>query len=312
MAMRLEEVICQLLWQNTQIEPSCSIEKLMTCLRNVYRDLQPRPPSYEAVRAALSALVTAGAVYFSGQGYSLLTAEKLAVAKWLENVPEVVSLSEQEEQEKEEEEEEERDDQAGDSTVEPKKAPLAQIEPCSEPYGVCHTDSSPTCNPYASSNVLNLRSDPIMGYNGYLESPTMQLSNPAVLSSMPSLEFPSSLELQARRNRPTRDKSETWNPTLHVSPPVRHRDASIPAGGLSQPTISAPMQTERHRSFPMHNLSQPSRPVNYVKADWSSSNPVVSGATYPTKDPLPSSKSKGMFLLCFFASYLIIILGSKC
>lgn len=67
MAMRLEEVICQLLWQATQTEPSCSIEKLMSCLRNVYRDLQPGPPSYDAVRAALSALVTAGAVYFSGK-----------------------------------------------------------------------------------------------------------------------------------------------------------------------------------------------------------------------------------------------------
>lgn len=282
MAMRLEEVICQLLWQATQTEPSCSIEKLMSCLRNVYRDLQPGPPSYEAVRTALSALVTAGAVYFSGQGYSLLTAEKLAVAKWLENVPEAMSLSEQED---------DQEQQMADSTGETKKAPLAQIEP----YVACNTDSPTTCNPYASTNLLNIRSDPTgKPRDNCLESPTMQLSNPAVLSSMPSLEFPSSLELQARQIRSGRDKSETWNPSLNVSPPAKNRHASVPAGEpISHPRVPSPVQAGRYRSLALHSPPQTHRSKRSVKADWCASNPVVNASLYMTKDTLPVPKQKG-------------------
>ncbi|CAL8073330.1 unnamed protein product [Calicophoron daubneyi] len=111
MAMRLEEVICQLIWQNTQIEPSCTMEKVVSCVRNIYHDLQAPPPSHDEIKTALATLLSAGAVYFSGHGYSLLTADKLAVAKWLENVPEAVSLSGEDEE-----------------IQENKNAPLAEVE----------------------------------------------------------------------------------------------------------------------------------------------------------------------------------------
>ncbi|CAH8875823.1 unnamed protein product [Trichobilharzia szidati] len=88
-AMRLEEVICQLIWQITQSEPSCSLERLIKSLDNVYYGRRLRKPALEEIHTSLSALTQAGAIYFSGRGYNLLTPEKLAVAKWLESVPEV-------------------------------------------------------------------------------------------------------------------------------------------------------------------------------------------------------------------------------
>ncbi|THD23185.1 hypothetical protein D915_005948 [Fasciola hepatica] len=187
------------------------------------------------------------------------------------------------------EQENEQEEQVVESTDEPKKAPLAQIEP----YGACNTDSSPTCNPYASTNVLNIRPDPTTGqHNGYMESPTMQLSNPAVLSSMPSLEFPSSLELQTRGIRSGRDKSETWNPSLQISPRAKHRDASVPVGGLCHATASSPVQSERHRSFIMHSPLQTHRSKRSFKPDWCASNPVVSDTPYLSKDGVPTAKHK--------------------
>ncbi|CAH8642471.1 unnamed protein product [Heterobilharzia americana] len=44
-AMRLEEVICQLIWQVTQSEPSCSLERLIKYLDDVYNDVRLPKPS---------------------------------------------------------------------------------------------------------------------------------------------------------------------------------------------------------------------------------------------------------------------------
>ncbi|CAH8663261.1 unnamed protein product [Schistosoma margrebowiei] len=93
-AMRLEEVICQLVWQVTQSEPSCSVERLVKYLEDVYRGIQLPVPSLNDVNNSLAVLTQAGAIYFSGHGYNLLTPEKLAVAKWLENVPETCTDTE--------------------------------------------------------------------------------------------------------------------------------------------------------------------------------------------------------------------------
>ncbi|CAH8676967.1 unnamed protein product [Schistosoma rodhaini] len=93
-AMRLEEVICQLVWQVTQSEPSCSVERLVKYLEDVYRSIQLPIPSLEDVNNSLAVLTRAGAIYFSGHGYNLLTPEKLAVAKWLETVPEICTDTE--------------------------------------------------------------------------------------------------------------------------------------------------------------------------------------------------------------------------
>ncbi|VDO76260.1 unnamed protein product [Schistosoma mattheei] len=93
-AMRLEEVICQLVWQVTQSEPSCSVERLVKYLEDVYRGIQLPLPSLNDVNNSLAVLTQAGAIYFSGHGYNLLTPEKLAVAKWLESIPETCTDTE--------------------------------------------------------------------------------------------------------------------------------------------------------------------------------------------------------------------------
>ncbi|CAH8644076.1 unnamed protein product [Schistosoma intercalatum] len=93
-AMRLEEVICQLVWQVTQSEPSCSVERLVKYLEDVYRGIQLPVPSLNDVNNSLAVLTQAGAIYFSGHGYNLLTPEKLAVAKWLESIPETCTDTE--------------------------------------------------------------------------------------------------------------------------------------------------------------------------------------------------------------------------
>ncbi|CAH8565418.1 unnamed protein product [Schistosoma turkestanicum] len=93
-AMRLEELICQLVWQVTQSEPSCSLERLVRYLEDIYLDTRLPIPSLEDVNNSLVVLTRAGAIYFSGNGYNLLTPEKLAVAKWLESIPETCTDSE--------------------------------------------------------------------------------------------------------------------------------------------------------------------------------------------------------------------------
>lgn len=65
-AMRLEEVICQLVWQVTQSEPSCSVERLVKYLEDVYRGIQLPVPSLNDVNNSLAVLTQAGAIYFSG------------------------------------------------------------------------------------------------------------------------------------------------------------------------------------------------------------------------------------------------------
>ncbi|KAF5401406.1 hypothetical protein PHET_05214 [Paragonimus heterotremus] len=197
-AMRLEEVICQLIWQNTQSEASCSMDTLVASIHRVYRDLQIRQPSYEAVQSALGALLSAGAVYFSGRGYNLLTAEKLAVAKWLENVPEAVSLSSD-----------------GDNLQDSNQAPLAETEPYSlrlDESVQSWSANAPrsTCDPYATSPVELIRNDEQINY----ESVSPQLTR----SGLPS---PHSVTLSrpALPKRSVLKPTPAWIQTSHISQP---------------------------------------------------------------------------------------------
>ncbi|KAK4474763.1 hypothetical protein MN116_001886 [Schistosoma mekongi] len=136
-AMRLEEVICQLVWQVTQSEPSCSVECLVKYLDNIYRDIRFPIPSLEEVNNSLSVLIRAGAIYYSGRGYNLLTPEKLAVAKWLESVPETCT-----------------DTESVLDYSNMKKAPLAEAEPLGKNTSL----SNPVNCSESASNNNQLRS----------------------------------------------------------------------------------------------------------------------------------------------------------
>ncbi|KAF6768428.1 hypothetical protein AHF37_08803 [Paragonimus kellicotti] len=203
--MRLEEVICQLIWQNTQSEASCSMDTLVASIHRVYRDLQIRQPSYEAVQSALGALLSAGAVYFSGRGYNLLTADKLAVAKWLENVPEAVSLSSDE-----------------DNLQDSSQAPLAETEPY--PLRLDESVQSwsanaprSTCDPYATSPIELIRNDEQINY----ESVSPQLTR----SGLPS---PHSVTFSrpALPKRSALKPNPAWIQTSHISQPNLSRMCS--------------------------------------------------------------------------------------
>ncbi|KAA3674749.1 uncharacterized protein DEA37_0000579 [Paragonimus westermani] len=196
--MRLEELICQLIWQNTQSEASCSMDTLVASIHRVYRDLQIRQPSYEAVQNALGALLSAGAVYFSGRGYNLLTADKLAVAKWLENVPEAISLSSDE-----------------GNLQDSSQAPLAETEAYSLRLDESLQSWSAnvrrsTCDPYATSPMELICNEEQINY----ESVSPQLIRPG-LPSPHSVTFSRPVLPKRSALKPI----PAWIQTSHISQP---------------------------------------------------------------------------------------------
>ncbi|VEL17880.1 unnamed protein product [Protopolystoma xenopodis] len=64
--MRPEEIICQVIWQVTQMEPTCTFERLSIYLGTIYRNLQQIPPSQQKVKSALQALIKSNAIYDTG------------------------------------------------------------------------------------------------------------------------------------------------------------------------------------------------------------------------------------------------------
>ncbi|KAG5445284.1 hypothetical protein CSKR_107341 [Clonorchis sinensis] len=238
--MRLEEVICQLIWQHTQTEASCSMEQLMSALTKVYRDLQMRRPSYEAVKVALSALLSAGAVYFSGRGYSLLTADKLEVVKWLENVPEAASLS---------------SDEAEQDC--PTKAPIAELEPLSlqvedspHSWPAHRTTTSPTCGPYATSPVGSARMKNVDDQQTIYESasPKARSRQNNRVRLIKSIATPATSNAKGflHQTEPWTASTYVSHPTLRYCPNdnVPHYDtplsAPVPPINDSRITISSP------------------------------------------------------------------------
>ncbi|KAL7059500.1 hypothetical protein AAHC03_013250 [Spirometra sp. Aus1] len=86
-SMRLEEIIFQVICQVSATEPTCSERRLLSCLASIFSDMRTSPPPRQSVEAALMALIRTGTIYFCGQGYNLLTPDKLHVANWLRTLP---------------------------------------------------------------------------------------------------------------------------------------------------------------------------------------------------------------------------------
>uniref|UniRef100_A0A0X3NXS0 Winged helix Storkhead-box1 domain-containing protein n=1 Tax=Schistocephalus solidus TaxID=70667 RepID=A0A0X3NXS0_SCHSO len=86
-SMRLEEIIFQVICQVSTTEPTCSERRLLSCLASIFSDMRASPPPRQAVEVALMALIRTGTIYFCGQGYNLLTPDKLHVANWLRTLP---------------------------------------------------------------------------------------------------------------------------------------------------------------------------------------------------------------------------------
>ncbi|VDL18485.1 unnamed protein product [Hymenolepis diminuta] len=86
-SMRLEEVIFQVICQVSMVESTCSESRLYGHLANIYAEMQSHLPPRQSIYAAISSLIKSGLIYYCGQGYNLMTPDKMHVANWLRSLP---------------------------------------------------------------------------------------------------------------------------------------------------------------------------------------------------------------------------------